>query len=250
MNIENLGIALTKPYVPLRSLISGGILPEQCKAVLYGGFKSGKSTLLQYVGMCVAGGLPLFGSNHYNCTESKVLSIQLEIPHKGYIKRLQTSELSKIQKVQDNFWFCTEWWLKLDSKEGYARLEEAINNFRPQLLILDPLYKTVTGNENSSEDLGKVFDSLDILMERYNFALLFSAQGRKSVVVQKVGKIDMGDEELRGSTAIPAWVDSIIGIRPVRDTRRTISFNLRHGDKEAFIQDVEWNRQTGLYVLA
>jgi len=252
MRSENIETTLSLPQTPLRPIIKHGILPRQCKAVLYASFKTGKSTLLEYIGMCIAGGLDLFGNTFYGTVESKVLVIQLEIPKEAYNSRIAASSLSQIQNVRRNFNFLTQWNLKLDTQAGYEELSEELERVQPDLLILDPLYKTISGNENSSESMGKVFDSLDILMDKHKCALLFSAQGRKGRVDPKFGKIDMGDEELRGSTAIPAWVDSIIGMRYSNTishvgNRRSISFTLRHGDREAFVQDVEWDKQTGLY---
>ena len=89
------------------------------------------------------------------------------------------------------------------------------------------------------------------MQSRQHFSLIFSAQGRKTQLIPGwKGKIDLGDEELRGSTAIGGWVDSIIGLRYGGDTKRVLSFSLRYGDRQSFTETVDWDRKTGLYKLA
>jgi hypothetical protein len=99
------------------------------------------------------------------------------------------------------------------------------------------------------EDWTRVFDNIDILMEKYKFALIFSAQGRKTQVVPKHGKVDLGDEELRGSTAIQAWVDSIIGLRVGTGNKRHVNMTLRNGVKETMNIVVDFDKQSGLYTV-
>jgi len=245
MEAEKLKVILSTPFKLIPEVINSGILIEKGKAVLYGIFKSGKSTLLQYVGMCCAGGLPLF--NQYKTKKVKVLYLQLEMPYFAFLKRLQNSSLSQLPDVQDNFHVWTAFWLKVDKPEGRETFEQVIQEIQPELLIIDPLYKVMSGSENSVEDMTKIFDVLDLLIDKYNFALIFSSQGRKTQILEKLGKIDLGDEELRGSSSIPGWVDSILGLRYAADTKRTLSFNLRHGDKERFTATIQLDKKTGLY---
>ena len=209
------------------------------------------STLLRYIGLCCAGGIPLFGDSEFNTREVRVLSIQLEIPEKGYMTKLRESSLSQVEEIKENYFFCSSFWLKLDTAEGLGRFEEEINIIKPELVIVDPLYKCLSGSENSGQDLTILFDIIDRLIEKHHFAFLFSSQARKSVILSKVGKVDFGDEEIRGHTAIPGWVDSIIGLRHAGEspTERVLSFTLRHGDKEAFSKVIVFDKENGLYRL-
>jgi len=253
MQVETLGEQLSRPIPQIRHLIGSGLLVEDSKAVLYGVFKAGKSTLLQYIGLSCAAGLPLFSSKHLSTEKSRVLSLQIEMSHHAFLHRLKASSLSSLQDVRDNFYPWTEWWLKLDTSEGKNRLEEVIREVEPDVFILDPFYKTLTGSENSVQDLTRFFDNLDLLISQYHFSLLFSAQGRKTLLVPKMGKVDMGDEELRGSTAIGGWAETIMGIRRAGGNKRKLSFTVRHSTRargNEFEETVEWNEQTGLYRLA
>ena len=249
MQAESLGTELAKPWVPIPMFIGNGILPQEGKAVLYGVFKSGKSTLVSYIGLSCAAGLPLFGSNHFVTQKTKVLSLQLEMSHRASLNRFRESSLSQLQDARDNLYPWTEFWLKLDTSDGKNRLEEELRRIEPDILLIDPLYKCLSGSENSVEDLTKIFDNLDLLISQYHFSLIFTAQGRKTQIIPGAGKIDLGDEELRGSTAIGGWVDSIIGLRYGGDTKRILSFSLRHSAVQGFSEAVEYDTQSGLYKI-
>jgi len=249
MQPESLGQALARPWIPIKELIGSGLLIEEGKAVLYGVFKSGKSTLMSYIGLSAAAGLPLFGDKRFSTQKSKVLFLQLEMGHKTFLKRFKDSSLSQLQDARDNLFPWSEPYLKLDTDTGRYRLQEEIERIQPGIIMIDPLYKCLSGSENSVEDLTRVFDNLDLLISQYHLPLIFTAQGRKTQIIPGKGKLDLGDEELRGSTAIGGWVDSIIGLRYGGDTKRVLSFSLRHGDPSAFSEVVNYDKQTCIYKL-
>lgn len=248
MQVESLGDALARPWVPVREVIRSGLLVEDSKMVLYGVFKAGKSTLVSYISLCCAAGLPLFGEPRFGTEKTRVLDLQLEMSYKASIDRLRKSRLSSIMEVQDNLFPWTEYYLKLDSSDGMKRLEEEVDRIQPGIVVIDPLYKCLSGSENNVEDLTRVFDTLDYLIGHYHFCLIFTAQGRKTQLVSG-GKIDLGDEELRGSTAIGGWVDSIVGLRYAGENKRALSFNLRHGDPNQFTEMIEFDKATQLYKI-
>ena len=247
VNIEVLRDVLTKREAPSKQIIGSGILLQNTKLVLYGGFKTGKSTLIQYIAMCMAGGLPLFGSDLFKTVVSKVYYIQLEMPIIPFHKRLRNSTLSQVKEVQDNLFLTTEFWLKLDTEEGRYELEDAVKNIRPDVVIIDPLYKCTLGGEEY-KDLSAIYDHLDVMMNEQKFSLIFTAQGRKTQIIP-TGTIDLGDQELRGSTATGGWTDSIIGLRRLEGTRRKLTGTLRHGTTDTFELTIEYDPTTSLYCI-
>jgi len=255
MEAESLAQVLSKrPQLP-KHIVSGGVLVENTKAVLYGNFKSGKSTFLQYLGLCIAGGLPLFNSERFSTVGSRVFYIQMEMPYLTFIQRLRSSSLANFSQVQENFFTLTKFWMKLDRDEGIKKLEEELAELRPNVLIIDPGYKCLSGSENSVEDLNMFFDRIDVLMERFKFSVIMTFQGRKTQTLPTGEPRDLGDEEMRGSTAIGGWADSIMGLRRIGekldDTRRRISFTLRHGvgERYSFSEIIDYNVTKGLYSL-
>jgi RecA-family ATPase len=249
MLAEQLGTILTKDLPTLDELIGKGILVRGGKLVLYGAFKAGKSTLLTYISLCLAGGIPLFGDKSYATKVCKVYYLQLEMPYLAYVKRLKETKLTGVESIQRNFFTATKFWLKIDKDEGFAWLDRELGEVQPDVLVIDPLYKCLSGNENVSQDMTEIFDRLDALLEKHGVALLFTMQGRKAHVNQRGFAVDMGDAELRGSTASGGWVDSILGIRRKEGTHRKITCTLRHGEDVSLAIDVIWDKATGLYLL-
>ena len=246
MIITSLGEALSAPHKASKQLIGSGILLEQTKLVLYGNFKAGKSTLVTYLAMCLAGGIPLFGDDNFRTIRSKVLYVQLEMPEIPFTDRLRHSILSKDEHVRENLWISTVFWLKLDTSEGLEVLDTALDKIHPDVLIIDPLYKCTLGGEEY-KDLSRVYDQLDLRIMQHHFALIFTAQGRKTLVLPH-GTIDLGDQELRGSTATGGWVDSIIGLRRREDTERKLTGTLRHGFTPTFDVVIDYDRDKGTYI--
>lgn len=241
--IESLEVVLNKPHQSPEELISDGILIKGGKAALWGKFKAGKTTLITYIAECLAGGIPIFSK--YKTQRSKVLYVQLEIPHTAFLIRLENNSLSRIPEVRKNLFVTTEFFLKLDREIGW--LDKALSEVKPDVLIIDPYYKVLSGAEDY-EHITRFADNLDIMMEKYEVALILTAQGRKAILSTS-GTVDMGDEEMRGSTALAGWVDSIIGLRVKAGTKRRLTFTLRHGVKENLDLLVELDKDTGLYAM-
>lgn len=241
--IETLGQQLSRPHPKLPELIGGGILPEGCKAALFGLFKAGKTTLVTYTAMCVAGGLPLFGK--YQTKQSRVLYIQMEMPHMAWLNRLSDCVLSKSPMVRDNLFICTQSIMKLDKDVSW--LDRAVDEVAPELVVIDPYYKAITSEE--FEVIVKFCDYMDELMLRKNFALIITTQGRKSIISNSGAAVDMGNQELRGPVNIPGWVDSIIGLRAKQGTKRRLTLTLRHGTQEYLDFTVDLDKNTWTYSI-
>lgn len=248
MKIQTLGSVLAEKEQYIPPIIGSGVLLPDTKLVLYGSFKAGKSTLVAYIALCLAGGLPLFGSEQFKTKPCRVHYIQLEMPDIPFRRRLRSSVLSQVELVQENLYLTTEFWLKLDTQEGRDNLTAAIEEVQPDVLIIDPLYKCTLGGEEY-KDLSVVYDHLDTFMQRYHFALIFTAQGRKTLVIQS-GQVDLGDQELRGSTATGGWTDTILGLRRMEGNKRKLSGTLRHGSTDTFMMNIALDTETGLYSIA
>jgi hypothetical protein len=249
LTVENLHALLNSPEPPVKQIIGSGVLLEGTKAVLYGVFKGGKTTLLEYIALSLAGGYPLFGDKkRFSTVQSKVLYIQCELPRLAFKEKLKECSLAHDPTVQANFDTTTTFWLKLDTDEACDLLEQELKKCQPQVVIIDPLYKVLSGSENSTQDIGRLTDNLDLLIEKYNFSLIVSAQARKNLIVPKTGApMDLGDQELRGSTGIPAWVDTIVGLRQNAGTKRNLNFTLRHGKTDRLNVTVSLDTGTKLY---
>lgn len=91
--------------------------------------------------------------------------------------------------------------LRLDSDEHRRRLEATVASIRPRLLILDPLVRLHSGDENSSRDISELLAFLRGLQRKYEVAILVVHHVRKSPSSQP-------GQALRGSGDLQAWLDS------------------------------------------
>jgi hypothetical protein len=89
-----------------------------------------------------------------------------------------------------------------------ALLEEEITATGAELVIVDPIFKVLSG-EMSQDELSPLFDRLDELIGRTKCAMLLIHHQRKGVVGAKVS----GSDEMMGSVLFQAWPDTVLGVR-------------------------------------
>lgn len=93
--------------------------------------------------------------------------------------------------------------LRLDLPEHRARLACTLDRMRPRLLILDPLVRLHSADENSSSEISELLGYLRGLQRAYEVAILVVHHVRKSPAGQP-------GQSLRGSGDLHAWTDSAL----------------------------------------
>ena len=170
-------------------------LPKRGKALLYAPAKSGKSYLCLQLARCIGAGEPFLG---IPTTQGKVLYIQFELGEEILQHRMR----EETKKDYENVYVGTTFSMKLDMTSGQKMLWRALEAVEPSVLILDPKYKMIIGDENESTDMKKVTDFLDTVIEGF-------AESECSVLI-----IDHTGKDItkrgRGSTVFEDWVDSYI----------------------------------------
>lgn len=91
--------------------------------------------------------------------------------------------------------------LRLDRSADIQRLDNTIAAIKPRLLLLDPLVRLHAGDENSSQEISRLLDSLRILQRKHELAIILVHHTRKSG-----GSRD--GQTLRGSSDLWAFGDS------------------------------------------
>lgn len=141
-----------------------GILRQGHKGMLVGPSKAGKSFLLVELGCAIANGTPWLG---YECRRGRVLYVNLEIDSASFAHRLAD--------IAERKAYGREWAERFDvfNLRGHAapldRLAPKIirrclkagggQSGHYSMIIIDPLYKIITGDENSASDMAE-FTSL------------------------------------------------------------------------------------------
>src|SRR3989304_446038 len=139
------------------------LLPKRGKAMLYAPPKSGKSWLCLQLARCIGGGEPFLG---LPATKGKVLYVQFELG-----EEILQGRLLETKKSYDNVYVGTTFSMKLDSTAGQERLCRALEAVMPAVLIVDPWYKAISGDENEATDVMSILDFLDTIIEGFDCSL-------------------------------------------------------------------------------
>jgi hypothetical protein len=185
-------------HLPLTSApfyIAGGWLPKQGKLMFFAPDKTGKSFLAMQLARCIGAGEDFLG---FGTNQGKVLYVQFELG-------METLQVRMRATGQDytNVFVGTTFSMKLDEDAGKKQLRDAMKAVQPNVLIIDPLYKSINGDENLVEDMRKVADYLDELIEGFNC----------SVILMHHTGYDTSHG--RGTTMWAGWVDSYIQVKKI-----------------------------------
>ena len=174
--------------------LGGGWLPKQGKAEIFAPSKSGKSFLCLQLARCIGAGEPFLGMP---TKQGKVLYLQFELAVEALQKRMKDS-----RQDYSNVFVGTTFAMKLDKKQGQEDFIKAMDAVRPDVVLLDPLYKMFAGDENEAKDVEVLIDFLDDVIDGYNCSILLTHHSGKDF--KKGG---------RGSSVIEGWVDSYIEMK-------------------------------------
>ena len=184
-------VNLALPKVPF---YLEGWLPEQGRLEIYGQAKSGKSYSALQLARCIGSGVPFAGML---TKQAKVLYVQLELG-----QRILQDRMKSTKQDYPNVYLGTTFSMKLDTSFGQEYLWKALKAIQPKVLILDPFYKTLRGDENESHDVCVITDFLDMVIEGFQCSV---------VIYHHPGKdLKRGG---RGSSVLEDWVDSYIEMK-------------------------------------
>ncbi|MBR3384035.1 MAG: AAA family ATPase [Atopobiaceae bacterium] len=161
---------------PLADELIEGVLRVGHKMLLAGPSKAGKSFLLMQLAMAVASGRTWLGRQ---CRQGKVLYVNLEIDRASITDRFR-----KIAKDQPSWFGDQAAWSKNISVwtlRGYAT---TLDKLTPKLIrrgrgkgyslvIVDPIYKVITGDENSASEMSLFCNHFDMISQTLGCAVAY-----------------------------------------------------------------------------
>lgn len=218
---------LKRVFPELPYIIEKGIMPTGMKAILFGPPKRGKSIMLNQLALAVANGKEWLG---FKTNPKVVLYMNFEIGHKSWQRRLTKLCHGAGVPLNHNLRLVSDLMgTRLDTPLGQAEMEKAVAIHKPQLVILDPFYKTISGSSADEECAMACTDFLDKLIIQYAISVIICHHVRKEKISHS-GVVDLGSQEMMGGH-LQRWADSIIRLLPVSEDRVRLEFELRHAEE-------------------
>lgn len=170
---------------PLADALIEGVLRQGHKMLLAGPSKAGKSFALIELCICLAEGAPWLG--RFACAQGKVLYINLELDRASCLHRFkdvyEALHLPPRNLANIDIWNLRGASVPMDklaprlirraAKKGYLAV------------VLDPIYKVITGDENSADQMAKFCNQFDLVCRELDCAVIYchhhskGAQGGK-----------------------------------------------------------------------
>ena len=161
---------------PLADPIIDGILRRKQKMLVVGPSKAGKSFLMVELAVAVAQGWEWFG---HQCHAGKVLIVNFEIQRPSMLHRIDDvwREMArshpKDELRHDNLdvWNLRGHSAPLDKITPALVRKAAGSGY--DLVIIDPIYKVLTGDENSASDMARFCNEFDVIAEQMGCTVVY-----------------------------------------------------------------------------
>lgn len=158
----------------------GGILRCGHKMLIAGSSKAGKSFLLMELCIAIAEGRPWLG---FPCKKGRVLYINLEIDSASCIRRFM--EIYKALGIEAEHMTDIAIW----NLRGHAAplsdlvplLLKRLDHQHFDAIIIDPIYKVITGDENNASDMARFCNEFDSICARTGSAVIYCHHHSKGV---------------------------------------------------------------------
>ena len=177
---------------PLPEELIDGVLRRGHKLLISGDSKSGKSFLLMELAICIAEGREWLG---FQCRKGRVLYVNFEIDPASAIHRIL--DIYHAMAVPSrNLDDLLIWNLRgkvMDLEKLTPKLIRRVADMKLDAIIVDPIYKVITGDENNASEMGQFCNYFDKIAAETGCAVIYchhhskGAQGAKKAMDRASG---------------------------------------------------------------
>lgn len=221
INLVKIGSLLSEPEEKI-SYVVDQILPFAGISLLGGKPKTGKTTLVRQLAMCVAQGVNFLDRS---VTKGPVLYFALEEKKSEVIKHFRDMGAGVDDEIHIH--------VSGAMYETFDEMRNAIDEHKPKLVIIDPIFRFV--NVKDGNDYNSMTRALDPLIQL--------ARGSQShiICIHHLSKGDrQGTDAILGSTAILGSVDTALILKRDNHGQRVIYSEQRYGsDLEESVLDFD-----------
>lgn len=170
-------LTLTKELLenppPLAPELIEGVLRQGHKMLISGASKAGKSFLLIQLAIALAKGSEWLG---FKCKKSRVLYVNLEIDKASFFNRFAVV-LKRLGLKTSKEDYLYTWNLRGKAKPLDKLLPTLIRRVKSHnfdAVIIDPIYKVITGDENKATDMARFTNLFDKLCMETGAAAIYA----------------------------------------------------------------------------
>ena len=156
---------------PLKPELINGVLRKGHKMLISGDSKMGKSFMLIELGIALATGSEWMG---FRCRQSSVLYINLEIDEDSFAHRVAAVKRARGVHSQVQFftWNLRGENLSLRDLKDILILRMDEGQCPIDVVIIDPIYKLIEGDENNATDIARFCRNLDEIAEEMRVSVI------------------------------------------------------------------------------
>ena len=216
---------------PLAEPIVDGILRRKQKMLVVGPSKAGKSFLMIELAIAIAEGWEWIG---HQCRKGRVLIINFEIQRPSMLRRIQevwdvmagAHESGITAKGNLDVWNLRGHGAPLDKLTPMLVRQAATGDY--DMIIIDPIYKVLTGDENSASDMATFCNEFDKISEQLGCAVTYCHHHAKG----KAGKKASMDRA-SGSGVFVRDPDAFLDMSPI-SVRQEDMDAIKYEDEDGF----------------
>ena len=171
-DVESICTEMIDEPPPLAEELISGVLRCGHKMLISGSSKAGKSFLLMELSIAIAEGRPWLG---FNCKKGRVLYVNLEIDRNSCINRFAEIYCAMHLKPGKNS-YLDIWNLRgkaLPLDKLVPKLLRRMRDKHYDAVIIDPIYKVITGDENNASDMAAFCNQFDRICTETGCATIY-----------------------------------------------------------------------------
>jgi len=227
------------------AIVEEGLLPVQSRMIIGGEENVGKTILATQLALDIASGssfLRLFDISK----PRRVLVIQAEVAEALYQRRLAKSVKIYSRKIRSGYLHFAGPGIELDTKTGSDLFMTMVSETKADVVIIDPMYKFCSGDENSAGEVKRFLHVLDSALSEYGISVIMTHHKRKPYVTSSGKVVRVGLADFRGSSVLTGWADSRL-IMTDNPPKVTLDMELRHATSKPQRIILTLDRKTMLF---
>lgn len=184
--------------------------------------KSGKSYLTLEMAAAIASGRPFLDRSDFPTEQGRVLLIEQEVGAASLQDRVRPLVAEAGKAMYDNFWYVSRIPFLLNDPEGRATLSALIEQVEPNVIILDPIGKCQTWDENSNTDIGRLWAVIEGYQWKYRelgLSFIISHHFSKPPQDPRFARDPLDPNNLRGSSKWTGDPDTVLTLQKIEEHR-------------------------------